>query len=159
WARHFDSAHTQTAAFQLSGGGTVMTPMMHKQDSIARSSFPGGQLGVLPFDGKDLAMIVLVPNTPDGLPALEAPVSGAALSQAIAAAHDAGEEAEVVLPRFAVTSSFPLSDTLQALGITSAFDSSADFSGIDGAHDLAVGTTVHKAVITVDEQGAEAAAA
>jgi serpin B len=64
------------------------------------------------------------------------------------------------LPKFSITSSFDLPVALQALGIVSAFDpDTADFSGMDGQRDLYIQRAIHKAVVTVDEEGAEAAAA
>jgi serpin B len=49
---------------------------------------------------------------------------------------------------------------LKNLGVATAFDPTmADFAGIDGKTDLFVQDAIHKATITVDEEGAEAAAA
>ena len=45
------------------------------------------QLGILPFRGKDIALVVIVPDDPDGLSAVEAQLSGPALTSAIAAAQ------------------------------------------------------------------------
>jgi len=72
----------------------------------------------------------------------------------------ARDKIDVALPKFSVTQRFELQPALAALGITSAFDSTtADFSAIDGQRDLFLQRVVHQAVIAVDEDGAEAAAA
>jgi serpin B len=53
-----------------------------------------------------------------------------------------------------------LSKGLKALGMTDAFESDrADFSEMDGARDLYVSLILHKAFVSVDEDGTEAAAA
>ena len=66
----------------------------------------------------------------------------------------------VYLPRFITSSEFTLNETLQSLGLVSAFDSSrADFSGMNGKRNLFVSAALHKAYVDVNEEGTEAAAA
>ena len=160
WEHQFDPGDTSEAPFHLADGSSVTAEMMSKEDTIAQTLIPGGRLGVLPFKGEDLAMVLLLPDSPDGLPALEAQLTGAALGEWIAAAHKGDEKATVRIPKFEMKDSFHVDAVLQALGVTSAFDPDlADFSAMDGQRDLYLQTTVHKAVIKVDEKGAEAAAA
>jgi serpin B len=160
WEHEFEQGGTREAPFRLADGSTVTVQMMSKDDVIAQTFIPGGRLGVLPFKGQDLAMVVLLPDDPDGLPALEAQLTGPALDEWIAASELADKEAPIRLPKFEMEASLPLVDMLKALGITSAFDPDlADFSAMDGQRDLYLQTIVHKAVIQVDEHGAEAAAA
>ncbi|XP_036419234.1 alpha-1-antitrypsin homolog [Colossoma macropomum] len=63
------------------------------------------------------------------------------------------------MPKFSISASFSLADTLMEMGIVSAFSSSADFSGINEETNLKVSKVVHQAVLKVDEKGTEAAAA
>ena len=71
------------------------------------------------------------------------------------------------MPKFEFDADFLLGDTLSNMGMASAFDpAAADFSGMDGrscrAGDdgcLYVREAVHKAFVSVDEAGTEAAAA
>lgn len=63
-------------------------------------------------------------------------------------------------PKFKVEAGFDLGDTLQQMGMGSAFTvGEADFSGMDGSRKLFITKVVHKAVIEVNEEGSEAAAA
>ena len=70
------------------------------------------------------------------------------------------EDAEVYLPRFEIESEFSLNGTLEDMGMPDAFDSGrADFSGITTLNPLFIQAAVHKAFVTVNEEGTEAAAA
>lgn len=158
WVTVFDRAMTGPAPFTLASGEQVDVTMMAKWEVIARASIDGGVLGVLPFRGGDLSMIVLVPDAPGGLPALEANLTAESIAAALARATYA-QLTMVRLPRFAFEAELPLPQTLQALGIRSAFEPGlADLSGIDGTRSLYVQEAIHKAVISVDEDGADAAA-
>ena len=66
------------------------------------------------------------------------------------------------LPKFEFDSSASLAQTLAAMGMTDAFDpNAADFSGMLGAgapEPLVISDVLHKAFISLDEEGTEAAA-
>jgi serpin B len=63
------------------------------------------------------------------------------------------------MPKFEYESSFGLKQALSTLGMGVAFTPDADFSGMDGDHDLLIQDVLHKAFVSVDEAGTEAAAA
>ena len=66
----------------------------------------------------------------------------------------------LTLPRFKIETATSLKVLLQALGMTSAFiNGTADFSGMDGTHNLYISDVFHDAFINVAEKGTEAAAA
>ena len=67
---------------------------------------------------------------------------------------------DLSMPKFKIESSIGLADQLDAMGMKDAFiPGIADFSGMDGTHDLYISAVQHKAFIEVDETGTEAAAA
>ena len=66
---------------------------------------------------------------------------------------------EVAIPKFRAESEFSLKEALSQMGMPTAFTGRADFSGIDGRHDLAISGVQHKAFVDVSEEGTEAAAA
>jgi serpin B len=70
---------------------------------------------------------------------------------------------DLELPRFRVEASAVLNDPLGRLGVQTAFTRDADFSGIvtfsDTSERILIDQVVHKAVLRVDEQGFEGAAA
>jgi serpin B len=63
------------------------------------------------------------------------------------------------MPKFEYSSQFSVKEALEAMGMTDAFSMDADFSGMDGTYDLYIEDVVHKAFVSVDEAGTEAAAA
>ncbi len=64
------------------------------------------------------------------------------------------------MPKFEYESSFGLKQPLTTLGMEDAFiPEAADFSGMDGRRDLFIQDVLHKAFVSVDEAGTEAAAA
>jgi serpin B len=68
-------------------------------------------------------------------------------------------EVDLTLPKFKYEYECSLSETLAAMGMPKAFSGDADFSGMTGNHDLAISDVLHKAYVSVDEAGTEAAAA
>jgi serpin B len=65
----------------------------------------------------------------------------------------------LTLPKFEFESEFSLVDTLAGMGMPIAFSGAADFSGMTGTRELFIGDVLHKAFVSVDEAGTEAAAA
>lgn len=64
------------------------------------------------------------------------------------------------LPRWESESTLQLREILQQMGMTDAFDpNNANFFGMTGTTDLFISQVLHRAVISVDEEGTEAAAA
>lgn len=160
WANKFDPGATAAGAFHLADGTTVQASMMHRTGPIRLGGYHGAALGAFPFNGGDLSFVVVMPAHADGLPALEL---GADLADQIDAADPATGQTdgvEIAFPKLALDQRADLPAALRALGIVSAFDATAaDLSGIDGSRDLVLDRVVHEAVLTVDEDGAEAAAA
>jgi serpin B len=71
---------------------------------------------------------------------------------------------EISLPRFGFEFELRLNQLLEDLGMRSAFrpppgPGTADFTGITAGPELFVTDVLHKAFVTVDEEGTEAAAA
>lgn len=62
-------------------------------------------------------------------------------------------------PKHHFEGKFDLRPSLEAMGMKTAFEGGADFSGIDGANDLQIGGVRQDTFVDVDEEGTEAAAA
>jgi serpin B len=69
-------------------------------------------------------------------------------------------QVDLGLPKFEFTYDVSLVEPLTALGMSDAFlPGIANFSGVDGSQNLFVSDMLHKAFVSVDEAGTEAAAA
>lgn len=157
WRYPFKSNHTSDWPFHLDGGGTVITPLMSQMaslDFVKRADYEGV---ILPYQG-GVSMLVIMPRE-GGMSAFEQSLSVERL-QAIRR-EMGGEYIALSLPKFTHQSaSVSLRQALTQLGMGDAFSSgNADFSGIDGGHDLYVNDAFHQAMVRVDEEGTEAAAA
>ena len=160
WQAAFDANDTRTEPFHRRDGSTVPAPLMSQTGRFAYREIDDAQVLWLPYKGSELAMVVALPRTVDGLAALEASLTADALL-ALAAGRDASiQRVEVQLPRFRLEQTLDLVPSLAALGMPAAFaPATADFSGMTGGRDLYINAVVHKAFVEVDEQGTEAAAA
>lgn len=160
WTEQFDRAATKDQPFTIPGAKPRTVPLMFNKVKAGYAALPDARAKVLelPYRGDALSMVVLLPDAPDGLGALENQLTADRLDRWIGGATR--RDVLVYLPRFTVDSRFGLADTLKAMGMPSAFDPGrADFSGMNGARDLSISAAVHAARVEVDERGTEAAAA
>jgi len=163
WLYSFNSEYTKEKSFTLLDKSTVSVPTMSysKSDTLVKMRYARGS-GVraldFPYKGDRLAMTVLLPDL-DSFSMVENSLNTTMLNKLLGDLHE--EKLAVTLPKFKFTfGSVSLQDAFESLGMTDAFDpNKADFSGIDGTRSLSIGDIVHKAFISVDEKGTEAAAA
>lgn len=157
WAEPFDEKLTAEGPFYLLDGTEVRVPMMHQTTHLGYAEGAGYQAVEIPYDGRELAMVVIVPERGQ-FEAFEASLDGARLEEILRGLTY--REVNLTLPRFRVESSFRLAQALAGMGMGVAFaPDRADFSGMDGRRDLFISDVLHKAFIAVDEAGTEAAAA
>jgi len=163
WLKPFAHERTQPRPFHAPAGAHDV-PTMLQVETFDYAEAPGLQLLEMRYRGEELAMDVLLPATPTGLDALEKDIDATRLAGWLAALKP--ERLFVSLPRFTIDPAGPivLSDALQALGMTEAFDRErADFTALANppspADRLVISQVFHKAFVKVDEKGTEAAAA
>ena len=157
WGSPFDAARTTPQSFQKSATDKLQVAMMNQQGTFKYFEQNGFQAIELPFAGGDLSMVVLISSKIDGLTELTKRLTAENLTTWID--HLSSETVNVSLPRFKLSSQFQLSQTLASLGMTDAFSTGADFSGISMDEGLQLSEVLHQATVDVNEAGMEAAAA
>jgi serpin B len=159
WVSQFKKDQTREEPFFLADGKQVKTPLMHQKGTFNYADMGAYHVVELPYVGKDLSMLVLLPKRKDGLADLEKTLNADRL-RAIRNRLHATRDIDVTLPKFRTTAEFRLDKELRTLGMRTAFTEEADFSGLNGGkEDLHIGFVVHKAFVDVNEEGTEAAAA
>ena len=194
WSVPFKEAGTKSEPFTFADGKSVKTPIMHAWNlDVARYAafnadgsffdtpamiqlgrrdekglYPGaGGFAMLemPYKGEDLSMVVVAPNDPDGLAAIEKKLIAENLAAWIGRLQK--RKVNVFMPKFKLQTEYDMGKTLQALGMVRAFvppgPGGADFSGMSASNDpmdqLYISMVLHKAFVEVNERGTEAAAA
>ena len=133
-----------------------MVPTMEQVASLGYAELPAVQAVELPYAGGELSMVVLLPDEGNFVPfaqALDADQLDTILSEL------APTSLRLALPKFRYGAAFELRKALTELGLVDAFGDRADFSAIDGSHELFIDQVYHQALVDVDEAGTEAAAA
>jgi len=130
--------------------------MMYQAEIFRYTKGEGFQLLELPYVKGEIVMDILLPDHGQ-FRAVESSLNASQVSEILRKLDYQGMF--LTMPKFNFNSSFSLSDVLVRMGMPSAFSSAADFSGMDGARNLEISEVLHKAFVSVDEDGTEAAAA
>jgi serine protease inhibitor len=156
WEEPFHETSTTDADFHLADDRVVQVPTMLGYVGALVGAGEGWRSARLPYVGGTLAMTVVLPD-PGRLADVEALVAESDWSVVLDAPSH--ERLELRLPRFTVRAAARLREVLVALGMPTAFDDEADFSGLTIDEPLKISEVLHEAFVAVDEEGTEAAAA
>jgi len=163
WKYPFDKGMTSNGPFYLLDGGQVTVPMMRQAESLGYTKGQGYEAVELRYDGDELSMVILLPAS-GNFEAFEKELGDQQVDAIISELQST--RVTLTMPRFKFESQFGLKGTLSDMGMPIAFSpGEADLSGMDGNHDLLISgrlfisDVVHKAFVSVDEAGTEAAAA
>ncbi|GFT44646.1 leukocyte elastase inhibitor [Nephila pilipes] len=160
WEHQFEKEATSRENFFNNGeeGMSKKVDMMHLKESFEYARKSTYQALKLPYKGKDIAMMILLPRSKKGLAELESQLSPTYVEDL--AKDMLNIKVKVSLPKFRVEYSKSLVSTLKSLGMLKAFSNSeADLTGISDLKGICVSEIMHKAVIEVNEEGSEAAGA
>lgn len=158
WVTPFAKESTQPAPFTPLEGTPQVAEMMSVTSGFAYAEGDNYQIVALPYAGGTARMVLLLPAEGQ-FATVESELTAEQLTAMMAQMAGAEQRVALTLPKFEYETTTDLVDVLGKLGLTLPFTDQADFSGINGTGGLAVDQAIHKAKITVDEAGTEAAAA
>jgi serpin B len=156
WEYPFNEDMTADGPFYLLDGGQVSAPMMKQTEAFGYIEEEGYQAVQLQYDGNELSMVILLPEAGQ-FQAFEEGLQSQQVCDIISGLQPT--LVALTMPKFEFDSEFSLKDTLAEMGMPIAFSGAADFSGMTGTLDLYISEVLHKAFVSVDEAGTEAAAA
>ncbi|XP_029453735.1 alpha-1-antitrypsin-like [Rhinatrema bivittatum] len=156
WEKQFSVNDTKIGDFHVDENTVVQVPMMFRSGmyDIAHDEELGCTIVRLPYKGEASAFVIL-PNE-GKLKLVEDALSRSTMKKWMSIVHQ--RSVNLYLPKFTMSSTLDLKEPLMKLGMPVIFSNAADFSRITGYRDLTVSKATHKAVVSVDERGTEAAA-
>ena len=164
WEQPFDEGATSRGRFHTLDGTTRGVEMRRQTETLAYARGDNYQAVELPYQGGDMSMIILLPDA-GRFNEFEDFLDSHLLDSATK--NLARHRVNLTMPKFKMDARLGLVATLEAMGMPNAFDATrAEFQGMDGLSCLAgddeclsISDVVHKAYVSVDEAGTEAAAA
>jgi serpin B len=160
WRNPFEKSATSDRDFHLSASSKVKVPTMHKVGDFAVATRPGYRAIRLAYNAEQLSMLIVVPEAVDATAALARRLDPAELASLRSQLQQPAPTA-LSMPLIKAHFQAGLRPAFEKLGMRLAFDPKrADFAGMTaGGTRVVIGDITHVALIDVDEEGTEAAAA
>jgi serine protease inhibitor len=157
WTNQFDKKQTYPAEFQAGNGSTREVMMMSKNGKVEYGQGDGFKAVRLPYGSGKAAMYCILPEEGVSINDFIGKLDEESWNE-IRQSISEKDDVQLRLPRFKMEYGIKnLNDSLTSLGMAEAFSDTADFSGI--REGVCISRVLHKAVIEVNEEGSEAAAA
>ncbi|KAK7158325.1 hypothetical protein R3I93_009515 [Phoxinus phoxinus] len=166
WEKKFPKEATRDGQFKLNKNRTKPVKMMHQKAQFPLAIIPeiNSQVLELPYVGKNLSMLIILPNEMEddttGLQKIEKALTNEKFMQWTKPSNMRQQEVDVSLPRFKMEETYDMKSLLISMGMEDIFDGNkVNLSGMSSNKDLVVTKVIHKAFVEVNEEGTEAAAA
>lgn len=159
WTIPFDKEKTEENPFYLEDGSTTTVPFMMLEEKLPYFQNEHFQAVHLMYgDDEDMSMTIILPHEHMTISDFEQHVTYDNWNSW--QSEFGSQEGTLLLPRFQIEYETILNESLQKLGMPSAFNEQADFSKmVEENVPLAISQVKQKAFIDVNEEGTEAAAA
>ncbi|XP_048246894.1 leukocyte elastase inhibitor-like [Haliotis rufescens] len=160
WQKPFTPEMTSEQLFRKTPNEQVPVQMMEVEADFKVGAVPGhaARLLELPYEDGRFSMLIILPDDEAGLTTIEDALTTDILASTLDTIIAA--KLKVFLPRFKLETSLSVTQALQTMGMTRPFSAGlADFTGITSSSDAYISDVLHKAVVEVNEEGSEAAAA
>lgn len=159
WKIQFDPEITTEKDFEISKEDVIKVSMM--SHSVPETEFNYTeteelQILEMPYKGDKISMVIILPKEND-IASVDKIISLENISKWID--NFSLTTVQVEFPKFTFETKYLLKENLMNMGMKLPFDPSADFSGMTGNKNLYIDKVIHQAVIEVNEEGTEAAAA
>ena len=158
WEDAYDESQALEGVFTTEDGKTQDVQMLHSDESLYLEM--GNAIGFMKmYAGGDYAFVALLPNDCT-VEELVATLDGTQLVQLLE--NPTKTTVLTAIPKFETGYSVEMSELLQAMGMTNAFDADlADFSGLgtSTAGNIFISRVLHKTYLALGEQGTKAGAA
>ncbi|XP_014205333.1 antichymotrypsin-2 isoform X3 [Copidosoma floridanum] len=160
WAKPFENKQTEDKPFYYMENKTrkeKLVPTMYVKGDFFYGEMHDlkAKFIELPYQNKDIRMVIIVPDEVDGLSKVEQNLEAFNYNRLTTIGFK--REVELYMPKFKVESTLDLKAVLEKMGMTDMFTDYANFSGISD-QPIKVGKVLQKAFIEVNEEGSEAAA-
>ncbi|XP_027978700.1 serpin B9 [Eumetopias jubatus] len=162
WNEQFNKMYTREMPFKINQREQKPVQMMFQEATFKLAYIKEVQTQVLelPYEGKELSMVILLPDDNVDLSLVEKNLTLEKFRAWTKPDRMQSTEVEVFLPRFQLEEDYDMESVLRGLGMVDAFqEDEADFSAMSGERDLCLSKFVHKSFVEVNEEGTEAAAA
>ncbi len=157
WEHPFKEEKTKEDTFFIYSECTTKADFMNQTVSLRYYKDDLAKVIEIPYEGNEISMMVLLPHKRYGMKELEQKLNYELFQKYIRSLYKT--KVKLSLPKFKFSADYDLNDPLKNLGMKTAFQKDADFSGITGKKDLFISEVVHKSFVDVNEKGTEAAAA
>jgi len=152
WETEFLPNHTKDDKFLSAKGDSVNCKMMNANIKANYHEDELAQIVEIPYEANKASLLVILPRDTTNSDFTNFNFQYVNKSMELLTA----KEVKLSFPAFKMDVDYDLADVMKKMGMKSAFEYGADFSGITGKKDLIISSLLHKSVIDVSEKGTKA---